>query len=420
MQNTRRLAVIGLSVVAAGALLAGTASADTAGAHAYNGKATADALTISIGGQTITTSAATAELANALAKATATQAVTPALTDARSAEAAPGATKDDAPATCTGSDLTAIPGIHRSDITCGSAHAQLSADGATGAARGLGAEVVLEPSVSNVLSTLQLQQPVQDGTKQIFSQAIDPLVKQLTGNPVGDLVSDASTSLQQVLSNVLSLQTTARIVVAPALAEVTSDGSSVVSHARAQGLRIELLPVAADAATNGLLPADLVPGKPLVTITIGNAEATKTVTNGKGTGDAQASVVTVEFGSSKLTDALGLSGGKPFITVPAGQSICVLPMPLETCVQVASVKIDAETGDASADGTSVQLFKGINGGVDIATGRASTGGASFAAAAVPNVPAELPRTGGNATLPLIGGGLLGLALLTRRLTFGHR
>ncbi|MCU1378210.1 MAG: hypothetical protein JWN29_1193, partial [Acidimicrobiales bacterium] len=33
---------------------------------------------------------------------------------------------------------------------------------------------------------------------------------------------------------------------------------------------------------------------------------------------------------------------------------------------------------------------------------------------------SLPRTGGNATLPIAGGALLALAVATRRLAFGRR
>lgn len=422
MRNTRRLGLIGLSVVAAGALLAGTASAETAAAHAYQGSAKAEALTISLFGQSITTSASTAALDDTTAKATATQILTPALKDELVAETSViGDTQKTAPATCNGSDLTAIPGLRRVDLTCGSALATLVQQGGT--ARGIGAEAVLEPSASGLLSTLQLQQPVQDGVNKLFSDAINPLVKGLTGNPVGNLVSDSSTTLQEVLNKVLSLETTARIVVAPSLAEVTTDGNTVTSHARAQGIRIELLPVAADAATNGLLPADLAPGKPLVTITIGNAEAIKKVSkDGTGKADAtsQAALVTVEFGSSALTDALGLPNNK--IEVGAGQSFCVpglVGTPLETCVAVANAGVDAD-GNPFAAATSVQVFKGVNGGIDLATGRVSTAGASTPAPLAVPASGELPRTGGNATLPLIGGALLCLALVTRRLSLGHR
>ncbi|MCU1488358.1 MAG: hypothetical protein JWN67_5104, partial [Actinomycetia bacterium] len=42
--------------------------------------------------------------------------------------------------------------------------------------------------------------------------------------------------------------------------------------------------------------------------------------------------------------------------------------------------------------------------------------------AAPAAPAggDLPRTGGNATLPIIGGALLVLAVATRRLAFARR
>jgi hypothetical protein len=185
-------------------------------------------------------------------------------------------------------------------------------------------------------------------------------------------------------------------------------------------VRIELLPVDGAGATNNLLPGDLQVGEPLVTITIGNAEATKTVHrdgSAPTAADYKAALVTIHFGTNALTSALGLPSQD--ITVGDGKSVCILPQPLETCVTVASAGVDAD-GNPFADGASVQLFKGVNGGIDIATGRASTDGATFAAASLPQPATDLPRTGGNATLPLIGGALLCLALVTRRMTFGLR
>src|SRR2546421_109716 len=103
MRNTRRLASIGIAIIATGALFAGTAGA-------ANSK-------------------------------------------------------------CTGSDLTPVPGIVRSDITCGAAAASLDPTYG-GKSRALGAEAVLEPSVNNLLSTIQLvgpngTGPANDAEKQI-------------------------------------------------------------------------------------------------------------------------------------------------------------------------------------------------------------------------------------------------------------
>src|SRR5687768_10042629 len=74
MRTTPRTAAAGLSLLAASALLAGTATAQSS---EYRGTASAEALTIVVFGQTITTSASTADLTPALAKATATQVLTP-------------------------------------------------------------------------------------------------------------------------------------------------------------------------------------------------------------------------------------------------------------------------------------------------------------------------------------------------------
>jgi hypothetical protein len=426
MRTSRRLATLGLSVLTAGALLAGTASAETsADANAYGGTASADALTIKLFGQTLTTSAATAELRPALAKATATEALTPLQQGSLSAETTTvGDTKTAKPAACSGSDATALPGVQRLDITCGSALASLTAGGGT--ARGLGAEVVLEPSVSDLLSTLQLQQPLQDGTGQVLD-GLNPLVQGLTGTPIGKLVDAGDKTVADVLNKVLTLKSTARVVIAPALAEVTSEGDKVTAHARAQGIRIELLQAEGTSATNNLLPDDLKAGEPLITITIGNAEATKVISKSGGPGSSTSTgpLVTVAIGAHDLAAALGLPSDT--IEVKGGQSFCVpglVGTPLETCVAVASAGVDAQ-GNAFADSTSVQLFKGVNGGIDLATGRASTGGAVTAApaAAAPAAAApagQLPRTGGNATLPILGGALLALAFATRRLAFGRR
>jgi hypothetical protein len=424
MRNTRRLAAIGLSLLTTGALLAGTASAETtANATAYSGSARSDALTIKLFGQTLTTSAATAELHPALAKASATQGLTPLQQGAVSAETTKvGDIVTNKLAKCSGSDLTAVPGVQRLDITCGLATASLTAAG--GAARGLGGEVVLEPSVSDVLATLQLQQPLQQGAGQILD-GLNPLVEGLTGTPIGKLVDATDKTVGDVLNKVLTLKSTARVVIAPALAEVTSESDTITAHARAQGIRIELLPVDATNATNNLLPSDVTIGEPLVTITIGNAEATKVISRSGGPtkADSQGPLVTVEFATNALVTALGLPSNK--IEVAGGQSFCVpglVGTPLETCVSVASAGVDAQ-GNPFADSTSVQIFKGVNGGIDLATGRAGTGGEITAAPGAPAAaePAgTLPRTGGDATLPIVGGVLLALAVATRRLALGRR
>jgi hypothetical protein len=425
MRSTRRLALAGLSILSIGALLAGTATAETSTevtATDTGGTASAQALTLTIAGETITGSAADAKLAiGKFADAVATQILTPALTSepAHATSTQVGVTDEQKPASCNGDQLEALPGVVRFDVTCGQAKAGLTSDGGT--ARGLGAEAVVEPSISEALATHGLDETVGEVANEVN---LGPLVEALTDTPVGDLVSEADETVQDLLQGILTLQSTARIVIAPALAEVNSSGNTVTSHAQGQGLRIELLPLDGAGDTNNLLPDDLEAGEPLITITVGNAEVSKTVTKDGSVpakADATAAVATIEFGSPTVAQALGVPS---VITVQGGQSICVPGLegtPLETCINIASAGVDAN-GNPYADGVSVELLKGINGGIGLITGRA--GGTAAAPAATITAPAgstpDLPRTGGSAVLPIVGGMLLAGALVTRRLVIGRR
>jgi hypothetical protein len=424
MRTTRRLATAGLSILTIGALLAGTATAETGTgvtATETGGTASAQALALTVAGQTITGSAADAKLVlGKLADAVGTQVLTPALTSepAHATSTQVGVTDEKKPEACNGDDLTALPGIVRFDLTCAQAKAGLTSDGGT--ARALGAEAVVEPSVSEALATLGLDETVGEVANEVN---LGPLVEALTDTPIGELVAEADETLQDLLEGILTLQSTARIVIAPALAEVNSAGNAVIAHAQAQGLRIELLPLDGAGDTNNLLPDDLAAGEPLITITVGNAEVSKTVTKDGSVpakADATAAVATIEFGSPTVAQALGVPS---VITVQGGQSLCVPGLegtPLETCINVASAGVDAN-GNPYADGVSVELLKGVNGGIGLVTGRA--GGTASAPAVTITAPAgstpDLPRTGGNAMLPIVGGMLLAGALVTRRLVIGR-
>jgi hypothetical protein len=427
MRTSSRVAGIGALVVLLGTLAGGPVSAqeaevDPANAEAFAATAKADALTISLFGQTITSSAVSAEVKPDLATAAVTETVLGPINEPTPATALQPA--GDAEATtesCTGQELTQVPGVTRFDVTCGVATARHGAD--DGAARALGAEVVLEPSVSQMLETLTIQDPATEGANALLDGLNENLIQPLTGNPLGDLVESGAITVQQVINDVLQLQSTARVVVAPALAEVDVTACSVTATAKAQAIRVELL--AADVAgseTNGLLPEDLDAGEPLVVLTLGKAEQTKSIDRCGGDGtrdpdDRPGEVVTttvgalacLELASTALGAALGLPEGEQCLE--GGQTACILEdTPLESCVSLA-----AATSDAGADAGSIQLFKGVNGGVDIATGRAVVGGAAAPPATPVAAPAlELPRTGGPAALPVLGGGLLAAAAVARR------
>lgn len=425
MRNTRRFAAIGALVVLVTTFGVGSATAqetdvDPANAEAFGARASADALTITLFGRTITGSAVTAEVTPGAATATVTETLLGPINEPTPATASqPGGPAEATTESCTGQDLTQVPGVTRFDVTCGTATARSGAD--DGAARALGAEVVLEPSVSQVLETLTIQDPATEGANALLDGLNENLIQPLTGNPLGDLVEDGAVTVQQVINDVLQLQSTARVVVAPALAQVDVTECTVSAVAKAQGVRVELL--AADVAgseTNGLLPEDLEAGEPLVVLTVGNAERTSTIDRCGGDGvrddddvpspptqTATAAVACLELASTELGAALGLPEGAQCLE--GGQTVCVLEdTPLESCISLA-----AADADGTADAGSVQIFKGVEGGIDLATGRAAT--TSQAAAPAPEPAGELPRTGGPAVLPILGGGLLAAAAVARRL-----
>ena len=70
-------------------------------------------------------------------------------------------------------------------------------------------------------------------------------------------------------------------------------------------------------------------------------------------------------------------------------------------------------------GTRIELFKGISGGVVLGTGGVTSGSAGAPAVAEALPAGDLPRTGGNPALPVIGAGLLALAVLSRRIVIGR-
>jgi LPXTG-motif cell wall-anchored protein len=87
-------------------------------------------------------------------------------------------------------------------------------------------------------------------------------------------------------------------------------------------------------------------------------------------------------------------------------------------VTVATAGVDAN-GNPYATSTSLALFKGVNGGIDLATGGVTSGSAGSLAPVVAAAP-DLPRTGGNSNIAIAGGGLLALAVLVRRVLIGRR
>jgi len=428
MRKTSKLVTLGLGVAIAASLVGGqAASAETATAAAdsFGAQAVAEAMSIKIAGTQLTGSSATAALDHApKGIATVAELLIPGVGESGTLEALADASNPAGeivkPESCLLDELEAIPAINRIDITCPEAAARL--DGALPYARGLGAELLLEPSVSGVLDTLGLTETVTGATDQVFADVIGPVVEALTGTPLEQIVDPAVSTVQDVLGDALTLDSTARIVVAPALAEVTSTADTVTAFAHSQGIRVELLPVNEVGATNGLLPDDLEVGEPLITVTVGEAKAKSSysrLTGERLAPESSASAVTIAFGSNALTEALGVPST---IEIPVATEQCLLTgTPLEICVRVAAAGTDAD-GNPYATSTAIELFRGLEGGgIELATSSVTSGSVGTVAQVEPQPAPEgaLPRTGGPAALPVLGAGLLSAAVLLRRFVLGR-
>jgi hypothetical protein len=429
MRNTRRMAMLGVAIVATGALFAGTAAAEPGAgvtADQAGGTANATAMQLKLFGTELLGSSSSAEVrgaaanASPLAKATVSELLTPAFAlDPLTAEVTSraGGPVEVKPDTCSLQDLEDLPFIVGLKAACGYATADLTDAG--GHAKGLGGELLLEPSISELLSTIQLQGPANQ-VEQGVIDGLNQIVAPLAGNPIGDLANDTVATVDDVLKKVLNLDATVRIAIAPALSEVTQDANCTVARAHAQGVRVELLPLLPGGDINNLLPDDLAANEPLITIIVGEAQAAKTACNdgSAATSESQSAIVKIVFGSTALTDALGISGEDKAIEIGAGQRVCILEgTPLESCVDVATAGVDAN-GNPYANGVNLDLLKGVNGGIGLTTAGVNSAAAPLLPAV--QLPADLPRTGGNAALPLVGGGLLCLAAVTRRFAFGRR
>src|SRR5688572_23676371 len=121
MRTSRKLATLGLGITVTGALFAGSATAQTVGATAaapgsYRATAVAEALHISLLGQEIAGSKATALVdSTPVARGTATNLLVGPVAEVIAEQ--PGGAPTAAIDPCTGAALAALPGINRLDLT---------------------------------------------------------------------------------------------------------------------------------------------------------------------------------------------------------------------------------------------------------------------------------------------------------------
>lgn len=272
--------------------------------------------------------------------------------------------------------------------------------------------------------------PLLDAVGQLLGNTIGAVVTPLTNllggllNPLlGSLNLNLQSTVQQLLDGLKRVTGLLTIKAGDSTAQATTSASKVNAQSKGQGAEIQLLP--------GLSAV----GAPLATITVGDAHASVDVTRAAPNEDNNqvAAVATPSFDAALVRVKLGipLLGNITDIPIGLGSPLTLLAgTPLESTISIGA----GSTGDkpdggkfAVADGVSIDLLKGLNGGIGIhlAHAEASGGGASAAVLvrqiSNPVPQPELPRTGGEAAwIPMMGGALLLAAMATRRMALARK
>lgn len=437
MRSIRRVGGVAIAGLLLSAMVAGSASADTPANYA--GSASGYALKLAGLGQSLTAGSSDSKAASdGTGKATGTGASVVAST-AVTATNPPGETK---PETC-GTPAVPAPlnAVLLAGLACGSASA--TGSGLTSTATSTGKVAGVDLNVQTVLGSVPtgtVITPVSGALASICA-ALPAQLAQL---------SAVTSTVQELLQSVTSTQTlSAEIGSSTSSVKVT--GTSVTSDSTSQAAIIKILPL---PTLNGVAL-----GEPFATITISRANA-KTVcdlSNGNAVPSFDPAIVRVKvagplvplLSTVNLPDPLPLVSipGNPLIngqldpvlnfqngefTVTPGSTVVLFPgLPIETEITVGAgtAKVNADrTASASAEGVKIHAVRKV--GAPIADGlllnlaHAEAAGGCVAATvtpptpatptAAPEIPRELPRTGGTPWLPLGGAAFLALAVLTRR------
>ena len=396
MATIRRLAGLAGALTLAGAMVASPATAQTARPETYIGSAGGRALDLTVLSlPKVTLGVSTAKVTSALTAVGEGVGSLGLIGTLQKAEVVnTGSTT--LPANCA--VPLPIAGILNVGLACGSASASILNNNPV--ATGEGSVAAIDLNGQTLLDTVG---PITETVSDTVATALDPvcgLVALTCG--VTDTVGD-------VLASVLETKTL-EVVAGKSTSSVTTENGKVTATATSTGAEIKLLPLP--------VVGGVVNNEPLATIIVGTAKATAVYDRavGSSTPTVDPSLVTVRL-NSVLASTLGIPVE---VTVPIGQSL-VVPgtegTPLETEIVVAAGRTvtnpDGTVG-AFADAVKVHALKGVSGGILLALASAEAGVGGTLAAAAPVPALELPRTGGTPWMPLVGAGVLGLAVLVRR------
>ncbi|HEV3495767.1 MAG TPA: hypothetical protein VHA34_05395, partial [Actinomycetes bacterium] len=307
------------------------------------------------------------------------------------------------------------------ELACGESRVDTGAAGpsAYGAGSVAGVDLLgttlLDPIIELLRSLLTQITPLLDQTVGTAVTALTPVLGNLLGGLAGNLGLNTGSNVAPVtglVNNLLDgIQRATQLLdvkVGESTSATATTAAAVVATANAAGAQIDLLP--------GLT----VGGAPLLSIIVGQAKSVSTFdrATAKSTPSFDAAVARVRLGLPLL------GGSVTDIPIQLNAPLTLLAgTPLETTISLGAGRTvtDPNTGAVAsyADGVSIQLLKGINGGIGLELAHAETGVGgqtrltSQQQTVTPVVP-TLAKTGNDPWLPLTGAGLLLVALGIRR------
>lgn len=409
MRTIRRLGALVLAAVVVGAVLVSPADAQTP--ESFAGTAKAHALKITLAGTNVTIGGTEAE-ADSSPHAKATGAGVALLGGTTSSAEVSGVDQSDTPPEACLLDIPLLD-LLRVAAACSESKAQTPATGPN---------AVATANIAAVdLNGLSLLRPIIDQLTPLVDQTIGSvtgLLDNLLGGLVNPLLGNLNLSLDNLVGDLLEGLERATgllaIHVGDSVSSVTSESGAVTARGSSEAVRIDVLP----GLTLG--------GDPLVSIIVGDAEATAIYNRGTGVSDAS-------FDPALVRVRLGLpllGGTVTEIPVTLGAPLELLQgTPLAISVSLgAGKKVENEDGTvgAVADGVAVHLLNNLI-GIELAHAEAAVGGVRAtpggqAFSPVDRAPVqELARTGTDpGWMPIGGFVLLLVAFTTRRLVVASR
>ncbi|HEX2275402.1 MAG TPA: hypothetical protein VHG90_16180 [Acidimicrobiales bacterium] len=408
MKNVRRLGAASLAAVLLGAffVVPGPASADTP--EVFAGTANARALNLSVLGIRLTIGASNA-LANSSPTAKASGAGVLLIPGTSTSAEANGPNVSQSPPKMCAINLP-IEGILSLSAACSESSASTTNNAPT--ANSVASVAAIDVGVVGLVT--DLLKPITDPLVPVADQTVGQvtgLLQPVLGSSLEPLLGglgieadDPVSSLLEALDDATNL---AQIRLGTSTSNVTTTAQKVAAVGSAQAGQVDVLP--------GLAVGDA----PLISIVIGSARAVAEYDRGTGT-------ATPSFDPALLTlRVLGLT-----VPVAFGSPVTLFPgTVLESTIALGAgrtVRNPDGTVAAVADGVKLELLKGLSGGIvlELAHAEAAAGGARPTVTPKPPPPPqprkELARTGGPDPLLPIGGALLVLAFVVRRVARARR